>query len=1059
MFNQFGNKQSSFGKNSGSFGKKLLLAYLAALTAARGATPSLVAAPNAQSFGQRAVNSATAATQTLAFTFSGAAAPAFSLAYGSEFAISSPNCSGSGTISCTILVGFQPRWPGLRQDALFAKDSSGNVIATVLLYGTGLGPELALYPGIISTVAGTGTWSYSGDGGPALSATLTNPQGVAIDNAGNLYVADSISQVVRKVNAATGVISTVAGNGLVGYSGDGGLAVKATLNNPLAVALDGAGNLYIADQGNNAIRKVNAVTRQITTVAGGATSGSGVDGIGDGGPATSALLNGPNDIALDGLGNLYIADSFNGLIRRVDAVSGQITVAVGSGLNNPMGIALDAAGNLYIADTSNNVIRRVDAVSGKVTIVAGTGVSGFGGDSGAATNAKLATPVGVRLDAAGNLYIADQANNRIRQVNAQSGIITTIAGTGAAKYLGDGGVPTAAALNAPTGVAVDAAGNVFIADYANNVIRKIVPMVTKLAFPSTLVGEASAPQTLTALNIGNQNLTFSGVTTSANFSLATGCSSSTVLPASGSCMIIAAFDPTTTGNLSGSLSIIDNSLNVNGATQSVSLTGTATTGAVPQLSFSPASLTFAAQGIGTSSSAQTITVSNTGTADLNLSGIQLAGANVADFSITTACQSVIAAKASCSVSMIFSPQANGLRTASVLFYDVLANSPQSVSVTGIGGAPQVAFSPNALTFSNQPVGSASSASTITISNTGSATLNLAALAVTGANATDFSMTSNCGNTVAAGASCSASISFSPHGFGLRTANFTIVDNAAGSTQSVGLSGKGSMWATPTVWRPSNGTWYVSQTSGGTSAARQWGQVGDIPVPGDYDGDGKTDIAVYRPSSGTWWIVSSQTGAGSVQTWGMPGDQPVPGDYDGDGKTDLAVYRPSDGSWYIVSSRTGAGSVQAWGMLGDQPIPSDYDGDGRTDIAVFRPSNGTWYIILSRTWSGYSFSWGGLGDIPMPADYDGDGKTDIVVYRPSNGTWYIVLSRTWSAYSFAWGGLGDIPMPADYDGDGKADIAAYRPSNGTWYIVPSKTGYAFSLQLGLSNDTPLASVSK
>ncbi len=232
--------------------------------------------------------------------------------------------------------------------------------------------------------------------------------------------------------------------------------------------------------------------------------------------ATNALLSGPNDIAVDGAGNLYIADSFNGLIRQVEASSGNITVVAAAGLHNPTGVAVDAADNLYIADTGNSVIRRVDASSGKVTIVAGNGGYGYGGDQGPAISAKLGSPVCVRLDPAGNLYIADQGDNVVRQVNAESGIITTIAGTGAPGYFGYGGIPTAAALRNPTGVALDSAGNIYIADYANNLIRKISPAST-LAFPNTLVGEASAPQQLTVLNLGNQPLSLSGLASQFKF--------------------------------------------------------------------------------------------------------------------------------------------------------------------------------------------------------------------------------------------------------------------------------------------------------------------------------------------------------------------------------------------------------------------------------------------------------------------------------------------------------------------------------------------------------------
>jgi hypothetical protein len=333
--------------------------------------------------------------------------------------------------------------------------------------------------GTISTVAGNGTGTYNGDDGMATTTSLYLPGGVLIDGTGNLYIADALNHRIRKV-ATNGIITTVAGNGTVNYGGDGGPATSASLYNPVGVAFDGTGNFYIADQQNHRIRKV-ATSGTITTVAGNGLFTFG----GDGGAATAANLANPSGVAVDGAGNIYIADALNQRIRKV-ATSGIITTVVGNGtagfsgdggtatsasLNNPVGVTVDGAGNLYIADSQNNRIRKV-STTGIISTVAGNGTAGYSGDGGLATAAGFNYTASVVLDGTGNLYIADQGNHRIRKV-ATNGIITTVAGTGTAGYRGDGGLATAANLANPASVVVDGSGNLYIADYGNNRIRKV----------------------------------------------------------------------------------------------------------------------------------------------------------------------------------------------------------------------------------------------------------------------------------------------------------------------------------------------------------------------------------------------------------------------------------------------------------------------------------------------------------------------------------------------------------------------------------------------------------
>jgi uncharacterized protein (TIGR03437 family) len=336
--------------------------------------------------------------------------------------------------------------------------------------------------GIISTVAGNGNAGFSGDGGPATSASLNFPQGVAVDAAGNLFIADSQNDRVRKVSPG-GIISTVAGNGSQGFSGDGGPATSASLNQPFGVAVDAVGNPFIADTANSRVRKVSP-GGIISTVAGNGTSGFS----GDGGPATSASLYCPFGVAVDAAGNLFIADTYNYRVRKVSP-GGIISTVAGNGslgffsgdggpatsasLNWPYGVAVDAAGNLFIADYNNYRVRKVSP-GGIISTVAGNGAYKFSGDGGPATSAPLSHPSGVAVDAAGNLFIADTYNNRVREVTA-GGIISTVAGNGSQGFSGDGGPATSASLNQPFGVAVDAVGNPFIADTANSRVRKVSP--------------------------------------------------------------------------------------------------------------------------------------------------------------------------------------------------------------------------------------------------------------------------------------------------------------------------------------------------------------------------------------------------------------------------------------------------------------------------------------------------------------------------------------------------------------------------------------------------------
>ena len=318
----------------------------------------------------------------------------------------------------------------------------------------------------IHTIAGTGKPGHGGDGGRAAEAPLDFPLGVAVDKAGNVYIAEHFSQRIRRVNA-TGTITTVAGIGEPGYGGDGGPAVRAQLSFPSGVAVDQAGNVYITDTGNNRVRRIDT-TGTINTIAGTGEGGYDWDG-----PAVEARLASPKGVAVDGSGNLYFTGPFNFGIRRVDS-SGTLSEVAGSPedehrLTRDRGVAVDASGNVYISNIDNNYVRRVDA-SETVSIIAGTKEPGYAGDGGPAVRAQLNYPAGVAVDKDGNVYLADTGNHRIRRVDT-SGTITTIAGNGEPGYGGDGGPAAEAQLASPFAVAVDGSGNLYVADLGNYRIR------------------------------------------------------------------------------------------------------------------------------------------------------------------------------------------------------------------------------------------------------------------------------------------------------------------------------------------------------------------------------------------------------------------------------------------------------------------------------------------------------------------------------------------------------------------------------------------------------------
>ena len=336
--------------------------------------------------------------------------------------------------------------------------------------------------GKIQAYVGTGEQGYAGDGGPSTQALASEPFMCAFDIQGNLYECEATNHCVRRVDKATGVITTVAGNGEQGYSGDGGPATQATLSSPYSLQVDATGDIYIVDRLNAAVRKVDAATGIITTVAGTGEPGYS----GDGGPGHQAQLREPNDCYLDGQGGLLIADIQDQRIRRLDLATGVITTFAGNGEKERTGdgkpaaeasifgaraICMDSKGNTYICEREGNGLRQVDA-NGIMSTFAGNGERGYTGDGGPARSATWGAPKALRCDHQDNIVVVDTENHAIRRIDANTGIVTTIAG-GHRGGEGDGGDATSAGLDRPHGCDLDAEGNIYVADSNNHRVRVV----------------------------------------------------------------------------------------------------------------------------------------------------------------------------------------------------------------------------------------------------------------------------------------------------------------------------------------------------------------------------------------------------------------------------------------------------------------------------------------------------------------------------------------------------------------------------------------------------------
>ena len=639
-------------------------------------------------------------------------------------------------------------------------------------------------------------------GQPANGVELNNPFELAVDTAGDVFVADSANFMVRKYVKSSGLVNFFAGDGTNGYSGDGGPATSAELSSTYGVATSGAGaTVYVGDTSGCAVRDVAAADINLFAgvVVGGTSPRCGYTG--DGGPATSSELYYPYGVAVDSKGSVYIADEQEDVVRKVTA--GTINTIAGIGglagysgdggpaanalLYNPEAVAVDPAGNVFIADTSNSRVREINAATGIITTIAGTGSSTFSGD-GLATSNSVYAPQGIAVDKNDNVFVSDY-NNRVRWISP-NGYMTTIAGTGAAGYNGDGILATTASLAEPTGVALDAAGDILVSDYNNARVRSIsvFPALStsagSLAFGLTSVGSTSSPETLILSAYGP--VTISNIQTSPGFSEADDCPAS--LTNGTTCTMYVYFVPTGSGTSNGTVTIVTNgffsqtnTVNVTGLGSAISLAG--------------APVLFGNQVVKTTSANKVVTVANKGTTAITMGAITLT--DTADFKIVTntcpASGASLAGGASCNITVNFTPASTGAKRGSVVVNDSDPSSPQLIGLTGTGTS-NVVLNPTSITFATTAVGVPSAATKITLTNSTGANLTLSNPAVSvSASFVIATATTTCTPdlVIAASGTCSIYVEFKPTKVGYASGTLSVFNGNATSPQTVALQGYGT----------------------------------------------------------------------------------------------------------------------------------------------------------------------------------------------------------------------------------------------------------------------------
>ena len=526
---------------------------------------------------------------------------------GQEFQIGTiSGCDTSGSIAnpaysvCTIPITFNPAYPGMRSGTLLIS-SAGTTVGQVALHGIGQAPLATLSPGGIRSVVGGGSTALTATAAACNDVELGAPVDIAFDNGGDIFISDFENNVVEEAIAATGQCVIVAGGGGNPPTTSPQPATSVSLDGPEGLAVDGSGSLFIADYGNGLIERVSLITGQIVVVAGGGIVTSLVTST----PMlpTSVALSGPGGLALDESGNLYIAETASAKIDEFNAATGKIAMIAGGGvravatgtpalgdmLNYPLGVAVDAANNIYVADSANNLIEEVNATTGQLTVLAGGGNVKPSSKPIPAATAKLNQPARVAVDAAGNVYVSDYYNNLVERITAATGMIQSVAGGGTAVPSPTLTSASNVLLGNPSGVFLDGSGNLYLTDINNALIEVVTPETIPLSFPATSAGTSSASQSVYVANIGNTQLDISSLSATANFgqdSASTTCSSSASLVAGASCTLGIVFQPSGAGNFTGVFSLADDNLNQSSSVQQINLSGGSAL-AAPVITWSP----------------------------------------------------------------------------------------------------------------------------------------------------------------------------------------------------------------------------------------------------------------------------------------------------------------------------------------------------------------------------------------------------------------------------------------------------------------------------------------